>query len=220
MRAALGCGELQIGTWVNLVRNPAILPLLKSVGLDFARADMEHTAASMETIANRALLSRALNLPIAVRPPRPIANGSPDCWIAACGTRTARRWRTRRTRPRSSPSRADTLVRTWCLTWAGWPCGAAPFIYCVEEAHAGGDVERLVIDRTADIRGCFIGDLLGGVSVLNVAAWTVAETGSDDLYRDIAPVQRRINARAVPYPHWAHRTAGSMAMWLHDNPTS
>ena len=69
LRAALERGELQIGTWVNLVRNPAILTLLKAAGLDFARVDMEHTAASMESIANMALLSRALNFPIAVRPP-------------------------------------------------------------------------------------------------------------------------------------------------------
>ena len=66
LRAALERGEVQIGTWVNLVRNPAVLTLLKSAGLDFARVDMEHTAASMESIANMALLSRALNFPIAV----------------------------------------------------------------------------------------------------------------------------------------------------------
>jgi 2-keto-3-deoxy-L-rhamnonate aldolase RhmA len=54
LRAALERGELQIGTWVNLVRNPAILTLLKAAGLDFARVDMEHTAASMESIANMA----------------------------------------------------------------------------------------------------------------------------------------------------------------------
>src|SRR5690349_24180765 len=70
LRAALERGELQIGTWVNLVRSPAILPLLKAAGLDFARVDMEHTAASMEDIANLALMSRALNFPIAVRPPK------------------------------------------------------------------------------------------------------------------------------------------------------
>ena len=29
MKAAVGRGELQIGTWVNLVRNPAVLTLLK-----------------------------------------------------------------------------------------------------------------------------------------------------------------------------------------------
>ena len=62
--------QLQIGAWVDLVRNPAILRLLKAAGLDFARVDMEHTAASMESIANMALLARALNFPIAARPPK------------------------------------------------------------------------------------------------------------------------------------------------------
>ena len=70
LRAALERGELQIGTWVNMVRNPAILTLLKAAGLDFARVDMEHTGADMQEIANLALLSRALNFPIAVRPPK------------------------------------------------------------------------------------------------------------------------------------------------------
>jgi 2-keto-3-deoxy-L-rhamnonate aldolase RhmA len=70
LRAGIERGELQIGTWVNLVRNPAILTLLKAAGLDFARVDMEHSTPSMETIADMALLSRALNFPIAVRPPK------------------------------------------------------------------------------------------------------------------------------------------------------
>jgi 2-keto-3-deoxy-L-rhamnonate aldolase RhmA len=68
LRAGIECGELQIGTWVNLVRNPAILRL-KASGLDFARVDMEHSTPSIETIANMALLARGLNFPIAVRPP-------------------------------------------------------------------------------------------------------------------------------------------------------
>ena len=70
MRAGVARGELQIGTWVNMVRNPAILPLLKAAGLDFARVDMEHSSPSMETIADMALLARALDFPIAVRPPK------------------------------------------------------------------------------------------------------------------------------------------------------
>jgi 2-keto-3-deoxy-L-rhamnonate aldolase RhmA len=70
LRAAVERGELQIGTWVNMVRNPAILPLLKAAGLDFARFDMEHSGPSIETIANMALLARALDFPIAVRMPR------------------------------------------------------------------------------------------------------------------------------------------------------
>ena len=51
MRAGVMRGELQIGTWINMIRNPAILPLLKAAGLDFARVDMEHSSPSMETIA-------------------------------------------------------------------------------------------------------------------------------------------------------------------------
>jgi 2-keto-3-deoxy-L-rhamnonate aldolase RhmA len=69
MRAGIERGELQIGTWVNLVRNPAILPLLKAAGLDFARVDMEHSGPSIETIADMAVMARALDFPIAVRPP-------------------------------------------------------------------------------------------------------------------------------------------------------
>lgn len=70
MRAALERGELQIGTWVNMVRTPAILRLLKAAGLDFARVDMEHSPPSIETIADMALLARAIDFPIAVRPPK------------------------------------------------------------------------------------------------------------------------------------------------------
>lgn len=70
MRAGVERGELQIGTWVTMARNPAILALLQAAGLDFARIDMEHAAASMETIADFAVLSRALDFPIAVRPPK------------------------------------------------------------------------------------------------------------------------------------------------------
>ena len=69
MRAALERGEVQIGTWVTMVRNPSILMLLQAAGVDFARIDMEHAAMSIETIADMAAMARALDFPIAVRPP-------------------------------------------------------------------------------------------------------------------------------------------------------
>jgi 2-keto-3-deoxy-L-rhamnonate aldolase RhmA len=69
MRAALAEGRVQIGTWINLARNPAILTLLKSAGLDYARLDMEHSSPSVETVADMAALSRALDFPLVVRPP-------------------------------------------------------------------------------------------------------------------------------------------------------
>lgn len=69
IHAALATGRVQVGTWINLTRNPAILPLLKSAGLDYARVDMEHSSPSIETVADMAVLSRALDFPLVVRPP-------------------------------------------------------------------------------------------------------------------------------------------------------
>ena len=69
VRTAMDKGQVMYGTWVNMVRSPAILTLLKGAGLDFARIDMEHSPPSMETIADMALLARALDFPIVVRPP-------------------------------------------------------------------------------------------------------------------------------------------------------
>ncbi|MBI3972373.1 MAG: hypothetical protein HY332_13925 [Chloroflexi bacterium] len=69
MKAALAAGRVQIGTWINLVRNPAVLTLLRAAGLDYARIDMEHSSPSIETVADMAALARALGFPIVVRPP-------------------------------------------------------------------------------------------------------------------------------------------------------
>jgi 2-keto-3-deoxy-L-rhamnonate aldolase RhmA len=69
LKVALAEGRPQIGTWLNLVRNPAILTLLQTTGLDYARVDMEHSSPSIETIADMAVLSRALDFPLIVRPP-------------------------------------------------------------------------------------------------------------------------------------------------------
>jgi 2-keto-3-deoxy-L-rhamnonate aldolase RhmA len=69
LRTGLASGGVQLGTWINMVRTPAVLTLLKSAGLDYARVDMEHSGPSMETIADMAVLARALDFPILVRPP-------------------------------------------------------------------------------------------------------------------------------------------------------
>jgi 2-keto-3-deoxy-L-rhamnonate aldolase RhmA len=69
LRAAAAEGRVQVGTWINLTRNPAILTLLKSAGLDYARVDMEHSSPSIETVADMAVLGRALDFPLVVRPP-------------------------------------------------------------------------------------------------------------------------------------------------------
>jgi 2-keto-3-deoxy-L-rhamnonate aldolase RhmA len=69
MRARAERGEIQIGTWITMIRTPGVLTLLQAAGLDFARIDMEHGAFSMETVADMAALARALDFPLVVRPP-------------------------------------------------------------------------------------------------------------------------------------------------------
>lgn len=69
LKAGVERGELQIGTWVNLMRNPASLTMFKQAGLDFVRLDMEHSSPSIETVANFAAMGRALDFPVMVRPP-------------------------------------------------------------------------------------------------------------------------------------------------------
>ncbi len=69
LRAGVEQGQLQIGTWINMLRNPASLTLFKQAGLDFVRLDMEHSSPSIETVADFAAMGRALDLPVMVRPP-------------------------------------------------------------------------------------------------------------------------------------------------------
>ena len=69
MKSRAERGEVQIGTWITMIRTPGILTLLQAAGLDFARIDMEHGAFSMETVADMAALARALDFPLVVRPP-------------------------------------------------------------------------------------------------------------------------------------------------------
>jgi 2-keto-3-deoxy-L-rhamnonate aldolase RhmA len=69
LKAALARGEVQVGTWIMMIRNPAVLGLLKSIGLNYARLDLEHTSMSIETVGDMAILARALDFPLVVRPP-------------------------------------------------------------------------------------------------------------------------------------------------------
>ena len=69
LKAGVERGEFQIGTWVNMLRNPASMTMFKETGIDFVRLDMEHSGPSIETIADFASMGRALDLPVMVRPP-------------------------------------------------------------------------------------------------------------------------------------------------------
>jgi putative ABC transport system substrate-binding protein len=61
MKQAMERGETQVGVWINMMRNQAILRLMKSAGLDFARFDMEHASPSMETVPQSARVAVLAN---------------------------------------------------------------------------------------------------------------------------------------------------------------
>lgn len=74
---ALARNDLQIGTWVMMLRNPEAFALLDRCGIHMARLDMEHTPISIETVADIAVVARALGISLSVRLP----NGSRE-WVA------------------------------------------------------------------------------------------------------------------------------------------
>ena len=57
MRVRAERGEIQIGTWITMIRTPGVLTLLQAAGLDFARIDMEHGAFSMQEATQICLAS-------------------------------------------------------------------------------------------------------------------------------------------------------------------
>ena len=133
MRAALERGDLQLGTWINLVRNPAILPLLKSAGLDFARFDVEHSSPSIETVADMAVLARALDFPLVVRPPK--ANRE---WITRLLDVGVWNSIARKSRPRSRRLRSSRqpIMRRWVCE--GRPDQAPATTMTPQEASSSG----------------------------------------------------------------------------------
>ena len=95
-RARAERGEVQIGTWITMIRTPSILTLLQTAGLDYARLDLEHSAFSIETVADMAAArASARTSPWSSARRRAIASGSRGCSTPGCGTSTSHRSRTR-----------------------------------------------------------------------------------------------------------------------------
>ena len=100
MQAALGAGRVQLGTWINLVRNPAVLTLLQAGRAGLRQGGHGALSPSMETVADMAVLGRALGFPVIVRPPWAAGSGSPASWTWGSGGCTSPRWT-----PLPSPAR-------------------------------------------------------------------------------------------------------------------
>ncbi|MBW1666695.1 MAG: hypothetical protein JRI79_00590 [Deltaproteobacteria bacterium] len=69
LKAALKEGRVVFGPMVSEVRTPGIAVLFAQAGFDFFFLDMEHGCFTMETVSDMVLASRAVDIPIIVRPP-------------------------------------------------------------------------------------------------------------------------------------------------------
>ena len=69
VKRALLNGDLQIGTWVTVLRTPQIAQMIATAGFDFMYVDMEHSSFSIETVGDLCHAALAAGLVPIVRPP-------------------------------------------------------------------------------------------------------------------------------------------------------
>lgn len=95
VKRALMNGEVQIGTWINVLRTPQITRMVATAGFDFLYIDMEHSILSIETVGDLCYAALAAGLVPIVRPPakdphlltRPLDGGAMGLLIPHVDTR-------------------------------------------------------------------------------------------------------------------------------------
>jgi 2'-5' RNA ligase len=95
VKRALKSGQVQIGAWLNVLRSPQIMRMLKTSGFDFVYIDMEHSCLSMETVGDLCYAALSVDLVPIVRPSakdapylsRPLDNGAMGLLIPHVDTR-------------------------------------------------------------------------------------------------------------------------------------
>jgi 2-keto-3-deoxy-L-rhamnonate aldolase RhmA len=69
VKRALMSGQVQIGTWITVLRTPQIAQMVATAGFDFMYIDMEHSIFSIETVGDLCFAALAAGLVPIVRPP-------------------------------------------------------------------------------------------------------------------------------------------------------
>lgn len=95
VKRALIKGEIQIGTWINVLRTPQIARMIATAGFDFVYIDMEHSCLSVETVGDLCYAALETGLVPIVRPSakephlltRPLDNGAMGLLIPHVDTR-------------------------------------------------------------------------------------------------------------------------------------
>jgi len=84
VKRALMNGEVQIGTWINVLHAPKIIQMLATAKFDFVYIDMEHSSLSIQTVGDLCYAALSVGLVPIVRPSakdphllsRPLDNGA------------------------------------------------------------------------------------------------------------------------------------------------
>jgi 2-keto-3-deoxy-L-rhamnonate aldolase RhmA len=84
VKRALMAGEIKVGTWIHTLGARQLPQVLATTGFDYVHIDMEHSAFSLETVAEMCQAALSAGLMPIVRPPgkdhhlisRPLDNGA------------------------------------------------------------------------------------------------------------------------------------------------
>jgi hypothetical protein len=88
-----------------------------------------------------------------------------------------------------------------------------PIVYCVESVDNDGSVSDLVLPDDAKLAAKVLGNVLGGITVLNGTGNRSVRTEEGKTKTEPAAIT------AIPYYAWAHRGDSSMAVWLPREPS-
>ena len=91
-----------------------------------------------------------------------------------------------------------------------------PVVYCLEEADNGPALNRLVLERGAELSCKEKPDLLGGVVTVQAEALREKDAESELLYRTEAPSYETVPVTFIPYYAWANRGMGEMSVWVRE----
>jgi DUF1680 family protein len=96
-----------------------------------------------------------------------------------------------------------------------------PIIYCLEQADHSVPLHRILLSAQAKLTPQFDPGQLGGMLVLEGHGMGLSDSGWDEaLYRKTPPETEACAIHAIPYYAWDNREAGSMMVWVREQPVA
>ncbi|QFJ54629.1 glycoside hydrolase family 127 protein [Pseudobutyrivibrio xylanivorans] len=95
-----------------------------------------------------------------------------------------------------------------------------PFIYCLEGADNGIDLNTISLPETAELKYAYEDNLLGGVGVITAEGRRTKaseEAETEGLYLNVKPKTEPASLKFIPYYAWANRGENEMLVWLRES---